>query len=209
MYLRYWYTYLPDRSKNTRLGESIFHKMEENIQPHEEARFKRIKKKFTTKKVRHRITKKDIREKIEWTSRYLNNLTGNDKITTVDLLDNATRQSEGTEKSKETKSTGVTPFVYQKWKSYRGDNPPTFPQFLDFLGISGVLREQDVKIGKGAYHIYEGLDLGNEKNFIHFMFQYYGKTQGKADKIIDTEKRWIEYANITKYLDKIISDEYP
>ena len=44
MYLRYWYTYLPDRSKNTRLGESIFHKMEENIQPHEEARFKRIKK---------------------------------------------------------------------------------------------------------------------------------------------------------------------
>ena len=33
MYLRYYSTYLPDRSKNTRLGESIFHKMEENIQP--------------------------------------------------------------------------------------------------------------------------------------------------------------------------------
>ena len=80
---------------------------------------------------------------IEWTSRYLNNLTGNDKITTVDLLDKATtRKSEGTENS-----TGVTPFVYQKWKSY-GERPP-FPQFLDFLGISGVLGKGTLRLERG------------------------------------------------------------
>ena len=206
MYLRYWYTYLPDKSGNQRvLGESIFHKMEKNIEPQEEANFRRIKKKFTHKKNKHRLTKKDIREMIEWTSRYLNNLTGNDKTTTVDLIDKATEA-----KNKEDKQpTGVTPFVYQKWEDYKKkkkDNCPPFPQFLDFLGISGVLREQDVKIGKGAYHIYEGLDLKNPKNFKHFMFQYYGKTQDKDDDI-DTEKRWIEYANITKYLDQIIENE--
>ena len=203
MYLRYWYTYLPDKSGNQRvLGESIFHKMEENIEPHEEAKFKRIKKKFTHKKIKHRLTKKDIREMMEWTSRYLNNLTGNDKKNPVDLIGDKTT----TDNSNTTKDI-ITPFVFKKWEDYKEkkkDNCPTFPQFLDFLGISGVLEERDVTIGKGAYHIYTGLRLTDSKNFINFMFQHYGKGKGE----IDTEKRWIEYANITKYLDQIIENEH-
>ena len=199
MYLRYWYTYLPDTSEKQRvLGESIFHKMEKNIQPHEAVKFKRIKKKFTTRKKKHRLTKTDIREMIGWTKRYLNNLNNNEKHT-VDLIE---KDKDAVVQDQE----DITTFVYQKWDKYSGDKP-TFPEYLDFLEISGVLGERDVKIGKGAYHIYEGLDLDKPENFIHFVFQYYGKTQGIEAGIIDTEKRWTEYSNITKYLDKIVNEE--
>lgn len=193
MYLRYWYTYLPERVENGKIGDSIFHKMAKNIKiPEEAKKFKSISRKFT-KKSKKQVTKNDIDEMINWTSRYLVSLPDSEKKT-VDLLEKI--ESNDTE-------ANVVSSLYEKWKT--NEQNKSFPEFLHFLEISGVLHERDVKIGSGAYYLYHGLGLNTPPNFINFMFQHYEKGKDTTDK--DTEKRWHEYAKITKYLDEITRED--